>query len=423
MLYGRKEYDAKGCDWPCRAASITGVLDGKGLGLDLEEGQSAVFATVLYTNQESMDYEKRCEEELAKLNGETLLQLKRVHEEWWRDFWEESSISIPSEPLSERYWYLSHYLMACCCESGKYAPGLFGNWVTTDEPAWCGDYHLNYNYEAPWWGLFSSNHISLSDPYDQPLLDYMPKSEQAARRKLDCSGLYTLVGIGPRGLRTAALETKDGKDDVNYWGQKSNAAYAAINMLMRFYYTYDRDYAVGTAYPYLDKTADFWLDYLKWDGQRYVIQNDSIHENPASARGVFDWADDNVPDHSDDCNPILSLGLLRTLFRGLLDICETFGLETEKREKWRHVLEHLSDFPTMERGGRTVFRLTESGMEWNDGNSLAILSVLKKDNQDRLSSQSTETSHDKRRYWIWNRSAQTACGLWMNFHGSGCSAV
>lgn len=366
ILYGRKEYDAEGCDWPCRAFSITKALDGSGLCLNLAEGQSAVLVTSLHTNQEEYygkprqgenprsvgqteDCRKLCEEELADLTSERLSALRDAHDEWWKGFWEESSVLVPGEPLAERFWYLSQYLMACCCESGKFPPGLFGSWITTDESAWNGDYHLNYNYQAPWWGLYSSNHIRLCDSYDQPLLDYMPKSEKAARDLLHCAGLYTVVGIGPKGLST----------DPTYWGQKSNASYAALNMLMRFYSTYDRDYAVETAYPYLEKAADFWLDYLEWDGERYVILDDCIHES-------------SVPAGGGDRNPLLSLGLIRALFRGLLDICEAFGLDSPKREKWRHVLEHISDFPTMERNGSTIFRLSEEGMAWNDGNSLGI---------------------------------------------------
>lgn len=172
-----------------------------------------------------------------------------------------------------------------------------------------------------------------------------------------------MVGIGPRGLRTAALETEDGSDDINYWGQKSNASYAALNMLMRFYATYDQDYTLGTAYPYLEKAADFWLDYLEWDGERYVIRNDCIHEDPS-------------PDGKGDMNPILSLGLIRALFQGLIDICDTFCLENWKRVRWSHVLKHISDFPVMKRNGRTVFRLSEEGMAWNEGNSLAIQHVF-----------------------------------------------
>lgn len=376
-LLGDKAIASQRQEWPCKARSITQVLGQPNLELSLNAGETVRVVTAMHTNQESACFRELCENDLAELNEAELDRLQAEHDRWWQAFWDESGIEIPSQPLLERFWYASHYLMACCCEEGKFAPGLFGSWVTTDTPAWCGDYHLNYNYEAPWWGLYSSNHIGITQPYDRPLLDYMPRSKKAAREKLSCRGLYTLVGIGPKGLRTAALTDKAGNDDVNYWGQKSNAAYGAVNMLMRFYSTYDRDYAEKTAYPpYLVETARFWLDYLCWEDGRYVDRNDCVFENQAAARGVFDWADENTPDDGGQCNPLLSLGLIRMLLRGLLDICEECGIQPPEREQWERVLMQLSEFPTTERRGKRVFRLTEEGTDWGDTNSLAIQHIF-----------------------------------------------
>lgn len=368
-IHGYKYWAGPLQQWPCKAYSVTKLLGSP----KLQAGQQVWLVTSLHTNLESECFQAVCENDIAELDEEKLSCILHRHKAWWKDFWEESSISIPSQPLLERYWYLSHYLMACCCEEGKFAPGLFGNFVTTDTPAWCGDYHLNYNYEAPWWGLYSSNHIGITEPYDQPLLDYMPAAKKAAREKLHCRGLYTLVGIGPKGLRTAALTDREGNDDVNYWGQKSNAAYGAVNMLMRFYATYDTRYGRETAYPYLLETARFWQDYLRWDGKRYVVEKDCIHENQAAAIGVFDWADENTPDDGNHRNPLITLGLLRMLFRGLLDICRECGIDAPEIPEWEHILTHLSGFPTMEREGKTVFRYTENATDWNsEGNSLGI---------------------------------------------------
>ena len=40
------------------------------------------------------------------------------------------------------------------------APGLFGPWVFSDNAAWHGDYTLNYNFEATFYGAYSSNHVA-----------------------------------------------------------------------------------------------------------------------------------------------------------------------------------------------------------------------------------------------------------------------
>jgi hypothetical protein len=40
----------------------------------------------------------------------------------------------------------------------EFPQGLFGVWTTDDDPRWAGDCHLNYNYQAQFYGLYSSNH-------------------------------------------------------------------------------------------------------------------------------------------------------------------------------------------------------------------------------------------------------------------------
>lgn len=350
--------------WPLEAYSLTKVEGKEDLEFFLNPGETVRLRTALVTNQDCADPQKQCRD---WLNAD-LEPLLNAQEAWWQSFWSESAVELPGEPLVEQFWYASQYLMACCCASDKFAPGLFGNWCTTDYPAWGGDYHLNYNYEAPFWGLYSSNHVSLTDCYDRPLLDYIPASQKAAKEKLGCRGLYTLVGIGPKGLRTSALEDSNGNDDVDYWGQKSNAAYAAVNMILRWRSTLDEGYA-QKVYPYLKECAAFWLDYLTFENGRYMDRDDCIIENSKMAVGVFDWAEeDSCEDLSGHVNPLLTMGLLRMLFGSLMEMYP----EDEARERWAHVLAHLPEFPTMERNGKTVFRLTEEGMDWNRSNSLEV---------------------------------------------------
>ncbi len=219
----------------------------------------------------------------ARLEGLTaadVATLKDRHQAWWRRFWSRSFVET-GDPLIERFWYGSHYLMASCSRAGEVPPGRFGNWITTAAPAWRGDFHLNYNHEAPFWGLYSSNHVETAASYETPILDFLPQAKADAHKHLDCRGVYYIVGIGPWGIRSGNL----------FLGQKSNASYAATNMVMRYYATYDLDYALEAAYPFLRQVGDFWEDYLRFEGGRYVIYNDAIQEG-------------HTPK---DVNPLLSL--------------------------------------------------------------------------------------------------------------------
>ena len=74
----------------------------------------------------------------------------------------------------------------------EFPPGLFGNFVTDDFFPWAGDYHLNYNYEAPYYCVFSSNHPELFDGYMAPVNEM---KENAARfaKLFGCKGGFFII--------------------------------------------------------------------------------------------------------------------------------------------------------------------------------------------------------------------------------------
>ena len=346
-------------EWPSEGCVAVRSLGAKSSPLELRSGESVTVAASILTNHDTDTYLEDTRKRISRLSVEGTAALRSAHEQWWRDFWSKSFIQI-GDPLLEKFWYGSHYIMASCSRNKNFPPGLFGNWITSDRPAWQGDYHMNYNHESPWWGVYSSNHVELADPYDTPVLEFVPRGKFYAKIDLDCRGVYYPVGIGPKGLETT-LNPPDGDlpaDGVQqglFFGQKSNAAYGAVNMLMRFYHTYDRTYARDVAYPYVIEVANFWEDYLKLEDSRYVIHSDSIHEGSGG-----------------DMNSILSLGLVRMLFKGVIEMSGELKVDEDRRATWRHILENMSEFPLQTREGKTVFRYSEEGTDWFPSNTLGI---------------------------------------------------
>ena len=101
--------------------------------------------------------------------------------------------------------------------------------------------------------------------------------------------------------------------------------------------------------------ANFWEDYLKFEPTP-PSGDDRLPEGlqrPKNGRYVI--SDDSVAEGSGaDRNPIISLGLVRNLFETAIDMSRELGLDTGRHEKWLHILEHLSEFTTFERDGKTV---------------------------------------------------------------------
>lgn len=315
--------------------------------LNLDPGRSVVIATAILSDLDTKgsDPLESAKALVGSLTSSQIAANTAAHCQWWNDFWSRSFIEIPDKTI-EQCWYASWYIMGSCSRAGKVAPGLWGNWLTVNDPMWFGDFHLNYNFQAPFYGLYSANHVETTLPFYDAMNQAIPLGRQFSQSK-GWKGIHLPVSIGPWGM------TPYGKDlDL---GQRSNAAYAALLFIWYWQHTQDNEWLKTTGYTYLRETAAFWEDYLKAENGRYVIYNDSIHEGSGP-----------------DMNGLLSLGLVKTLFNNMIPMSEALGVDADKREKWKDIAAKISAFPLREKDGKPIFRYTEKGMEWGDGNTLGI---------------------------------------------------
>ncbi len=297
--------------------------------------------------------------QVRKLNERSVTTFMKKHNDWWELYWSKSSISV-DDPVLMKGYYQGLYTMAACSRDPKFPPGIFG-WTTSDNPAWNGDYHLNYNFQAPFYGLYTANRLAQGEPHDAPLIDFMPRGEWYAKNVNHTRGILYPVGIGPMGIEVTrdfpvGGYQKDGdiQEGGLFYGQRSNAAYGLLNMAQQWRCTYDEKYG-KKIYPYALAVVNFWEDYLKFEDGRYVIYGDAIHEGSGG-----------------DKNPVLSLGLVRNAFDLILDLSATLKLHEDRQEKWKDMLNKLSDFPVQVRNNKKVFRYTEKGVDWWPDNGLGI---------------------------------------------------
>jgi len=337
-------------------------------GFTLEPGKPVTVVAAVMTNHDAKDYETLAVEKAQRSVLDEVVRLRAEHRKWWRSFWAESYVEL-QDKLLEKHYYASHYVMACCSRNPKFPPGLYGNWITLDRTAWSGDIHLNYNHQAPFWALYSSNHVGLTECYDAPLLEQLEGFQRDARTFLNKKGAYASVGIGPKGL-VCRFPDKAGLDQVYkakctpgsyddlagqpmFLGQKSNALFGAMNMILRYEYTYDIHY-LRKVYPYLTAVAEFWEDYLVLENGRYVIHDDSYGE-------VGPWEGNDWRKLYGDFNPILSLGFLRVFFKSMIAYSKDLDCDADKRAKWQNILDRLSELPVVVENGRKRFRACEGG--------------------------------------------------------------
>lgn len=363
-----RAYSDTTVDIPTKAAVAMASGASPDGSFTLRPGKPLTIVCAFSSNFKSGDCVRTVIDKAGSLNGSRrlLAAVRKAHEDWWKDYWNKSYVSIP-DPDIERQYYVSLYGMASCSRDPDFPPPLFGTWITKEPPYWMADYHLNYNHMAPYYALYSANRIEQADPYYAPLLAAIPRGEYYSEEVTGIPGGILLpVGIGPLGIEStrwsASLErnhrnwVEQGNIEAGgmFWGQKSNSAYAVANMAMQFYRTWDMDYA-RKVYPFVKGVATFWEKYLTRDGDRYIILNDAIHEGTVGTM-----------------NPIASLGLVRMVMDTAFDMSEFLGVDEDRRQVWKEKREHLSDFPLQERDGKTVFRYTERGVAWWPDNTLGI---------------------------------------------------
>jgi hypothetical protein len=73
----------------------------------------------------------------------------------------------------------------------------------------------------------------------------------------------------------------------------------------------------------------------------------------------------------------MSLGFVRFLLQGTIDISTALGVDADQRAIWQDRLANLSAFPTFTyppppNSGKTVFRYTENGRDWYPSNTVGI---------------------------------------------------
>ncbi|MBO9619237.1 MAG: hypothetical protein J7539_09405 [Niabella sp.] len=359
----------KDVDLATMAAAACRIIGGTGRKLTLQPGQTIYLACAFSGNFKSEHPLQSVQRGIGLFSLHEFKKATAAHTAWWRNYWNKSFVCIEDSIIAHQY-YRSLYNMASCSRNPKFPPGIFGSWVTKEIPSWNGDYHLNYNYSAPFYALYSSNRLEQALPYDAPVLDFMQRGKYYARRVTGISdGVLYPVGIGPLGIETTRENDlmqqhmqgyiKSGFVEAGglFFGQKSNAAYCATDLSMKFYRTYDPAYT-KKIYPFIKAVALFWQQYLKKEGDRYVILNDAIHEGTVGTK-----------------NPILSLGLVPMVLQTAIDMSTLLQVDQTLRHQWQGKIDSLSRYTTQVRNGKTVFRYSEEGTDWWPDNTLGIQNI------------------------------------------------
>lgn len=249
-------------------------------------------------------------------------------ESQWRNFWSRSAVALADQEL-EKIWYHNQYFLACCLRERKVAPGLFGNWSAGGiGTAWHSDYHMDYNCQQVFWGVFSSNHAEQHLPYVELCHNTLAMSEKYAAEKFGLPGAYFPHSVYPVPSQMVPYP-------VPPWGyQISETPWTVQSLWWQYLYTQDVEY-LRRVYPMLRAAARFMAAYVKKgdDGKYHVIPTVSS-EN---------WGFTVDFRLNQDC--ILDLALTRFLLHAVIEASATLGEDDFERGRWKEIGSNLASYP------------------------------------------------------------------------------
>ncbi|GAA4172043.1 hypothetical protein GCM10022251_68200 [Phytohabitans flavus] len=317
---------------------------------DLAPGQTIRLVTAVAGGGQNPSGTAGSAQSLANAqSGATLDTRYAEHVEWWKQYWLRSYVDLNDDVL-ERFYYAHLYFLGSSTRAGKTAPGLYGVWATSDSPSFSGDMHLNYNFMANFYGLYSSNRAEFARPYHDLILAYVPEARRRAQQDLrrvkpDYVGARFPSGGVPSGvLFPVGIAPFGSTADDNYHQQVGNSLFAVTQFIAYYDYTQDTTFLANTAYPFMKEVAAFFQHYLEYDAgaQRYNLWT-GPHEGT--------WARNSSAD----------LGMLRYLLAALVDASVDLNTDASLRATWTTILQRLAPIPTTVQNGQTVYALGDPG--------------------------------------------------------------
>jgi hypothetical protein len=282
----------------------------------------------LFTPRDHADNVAFARSEVARLAQVPVKQLQQETEKGWKDFWARSAVEFEDQQL-EKIWYHNQYFLACCLREGKVAPGLFGNWTSGKiGTAWHGDYHMNYNTQQVFWGIFSSNHVEQNLPYVELVENLLPMAQNYAQEKFGLPGAFFPHSAYPVPSQVVPYPAPP-------WGYEvCETPWTVQSLWWQYLYTLDEVF-LKRVYPLLRAATDFVVAFLKKeaDGKYHIVPTAS----PENWGCTVDFR------LNKDC--IMDLALVKFLLDATAEASKALNLDESERGKWAEVGNNLAPYP------------------------------------------------------------------------------
>ena len=268
--------------------------------------------------------------------GEVLQEMQQIGddglpEKWRREnqeraahFWSQSSCAI-SDELLEDLWYQTLHIRRCTYSPDVYPPGLFLPSTVLDYSHWHGDYHTNYNFQQPFWGDCTANHVELADAFFRGMEHFLLMGKRIAREYYGCRGVFVQLTGYP-------IASEDDCLGVVPMGRMAYmTGFVASNYWIRYRTTMDSEWLERAGYPALRDFALFFTDFME-------KREDGLHHIFPSNQGEDGFSGD-PRDYTDRAMVIRHA---RYCLRVAALASEALDTDEELRLRWNNMITHMA---------------------------------------------------------------------------------
>lgn len=243
------------------------------------------------------------------------------HRNWWHNYYKQSFLSLSDTRIEGFYW-IQMYKLACATRSQYKIIDNQGPWLAPTP--WAGTW-FNMNVQMSYSPVYTSNHLEIGESLCRSLdenMDNLIKNVPEEYQQ-DSAGLGRSCGYDLR----SKVEKETG-----------NLAWVCHNYWRQYRYSMDDDMLRHRLYPLLRRCINYYLHILKKD------ENGKLHLPKSISPEYGSFLNLTVEDCTYD------LSLLRWGCETLIKICSRLDIEDSLINRWKEVLENLTEYSINETG-------------------------------------------------------------------------
>lgn len=284
-----------------------------------------------------------------------------AHMDYWNNYWQASSISIPDTVLQKQYDN-EMYKFGSASRENSSPISLQAVWTADNGklPPWKGDFHHDLNTQLSYWPSYMGNHLQEEMGYLNTLWNQREVYRKYTKQYFECEG------INVPGVCTLTGEPMGGW--IQYAMSPTVSAWLSQHFYLHWKYSADNVFLKERAYPFTKDVATFLEQLSSVDNQGFrrlpMSSSPEIFDNSIKA-----WFKDMTN---------YDLSLMKFAFKAASEMATALNLNDEAAH-WEKVGKQLPAFDLDKEGSLTFakgFPYNESHRHFSHAMAIHPLGLL-----------------------------------------------